>query len=276
MVSMESARERGESVVRAIRDRLTTHAASLIKDHPEFAQGAAEIGLVDKSWLDNPTGHPIRTATSLDVVQRFLERSIEREPSLIANLGLNAIQLLSMEADTIFEGSEPIPMTIMFTDLENFTAFTSREGDEAARGYLDRHHKAVGPIIRSRGGKLVKKLGDGLLISFNVPEAAVLAAIEVGEADHGGLRLRAGLHHGDAVLLDNDLVGNAVNIAARVTDVAKGGEILATTVVRDAVGDMAGVSFGRARRRSFKGVEGSVMTCKVKRQGPSGPTKPRA
>ena len=265
MVSLEKARAHGEGLVNAIRNGLTERAASLIKEHPEFANGAAEIGLVDKSWLEDPTGHPIRTATSLDVVQRFLERSIEREPSLIAKLGLNAVQLLSIEADGILDSGDPQPMAVMFTDLENFTAYTSTNGDSAARELLDHHHKVSGPIIRSRGGRVVKKLGDGLLVSFHTAEGAVLAAVELCEADHGELRLRAGIHFGEAVLHGNDLVGNDVNIAARVTDVAKGGEILATSQVRDAVGPLPQIEFSRARRKSFKGVSTSLLVCKVRR-----------
>lgn len=265
MSSIERARDEGAGVVATIRRRLTEHAASLIKQHPDFATGAAEIGLVDKSWLDDPTGHPIRTATSLDVVQRYLERSIESEPSLIASLGLNAIQLLAMEADDTDRPGQSKVLSVVFTDLEGFTSYTSRHGDEAARSLLERHHKAVGPVIRSRGGRTVKKIGDGLFISFEAPEAAVLAALEIGEADNGELRLRAGIHHGEAVVVGDDLIGHAINVAARVTDSAKGGETLATTAVRAAVGDLAGVGFGRARRRSFKGVAESVSVCPVRR-----------
>ncbi len=263
---MERAREEGEGAVAAIRRRLTEQAASLMKQHPEFADGAAEIGLVDKSWLDDPNGHPIRTATSLDVVQRYLERSIEHEPSLIASLGLNAIQLLAMESSSDDSAGHTREVTIVFTDLEGFTRYTSRNGDEAARRLLERHHRAVGPVIRSRGGRIVKKIGDGLFISFDAPEAAVLAALEIGEADPGELRLRAGIHHGEAVAVGDDLIGHAINVAARVTDSAKGGEILATTEVRSAIGELPGVVFGRARRRSFKGLAEAVSVCPVKRQ----------
>ena len=265
MASIGRARERGEGAVNALRRLLTERAADLIKIHPDFARGAAEVGLVDRSWLEDPVNNPIRTATSLDVIQRFLERSIEREPSLIANLGLNAIQLLAMEATDDGDGGQALPMTIVFTDLEGFTTFTGRNGDAAARELLDRHHRAVGPIIRSRGGRTVKKLGDGLLVTFSAPEAAVLAALEMCETDHGALRLRAGVHHGEAVLLGDDLVGHDVNVAARVCDSAKGGQILATTAVRSAVGDLPAVRFARARRRSFKGVSEAVSVCPVTR-----------
>ena len=259
------ARDTGEGAVIALRRVLNERAAGLLRDHPEFSRGAAEVGLVDRSWLDDPANNPIRTATSLDVVQRFLERSIEREPSLIAHLGLNAIQLLALDAEDDDQGGQAHPMTIVFTDLEGFTRFTSRHGDAAARTFLESHHRTVGPIIRSRGGRMVKKIGDGLLVSFGAPEAAVLAALEVAEADHGALRLRAGIHHGEAVLLGDDLIGHDVNVAARVTDSAAGGEILATTAVRTAVGELPGVAFGRARRRSFKGVAEKISVCPVRR-----------
>ncbi|HEU5081878.1 MAG TPA: adenylate/guanylate cyclase domain-containing protein [Acidimicrobiales bacterium] len=265
MPSIDRARARGEGAVEALRQRLNEHAAALINLHPEFARGAAEVGLIDRAWLEDPLNRPIRTATSLDVVQRFLERSVEQEPSLIANMGLNAIQLLTIDADADADAPRQVA-TIAFTDLEGFTRYTARHGDVAARELLERHHRAVGPVIRSRGGRIVKKIGDGLLVSFGVPEAAVLAAVEIAETNETGLRLRVGLHHGEVVALGDDLIGHDVNLAARVADSAKGGEILATVDVREAVGTVpAGVEFGRARRRTFKGVDGSVLVCPVRR-----------
>lgn len=265
MPSIDRARARGEGAVEALRQRLNEHAAALINLHPEFARGAAEVGLIDRAWLEDPLNRPIRTATSLDVVQRFLERSVEQEPSLIANMGLNAIQLLTIDADADADAPRQVA-TIAFTDLEGFTRYTARHGDVAARELLERHHRAVGPVIRSRGGRIVKKIGDGLLVSFGVPEAAVLAAVEIAETNETGLRLRVGLHHGEVVALGDDLIGHDVNLAARVADSAKGGEILATVDVREAVGTVpAGVEFGRARRRTFKGLDGSVLVCPVRR-----------
>lgn len=265
MPSMEGARARGEGAVEALRLRLSERAAALINEHPEFARGAAEVGLVDRAWLEDPT-RPIRTATSLDVVQRFLERSVEQEPSLIAHLGLNAIQLLSVDVEPAGADGARQVATIAFTDLEGFTSYTAREGDVAARQLLEQHHRAVGPVIRSRGGRIVKKIGDGLLVSFAAPEAAVLAALEIAETNETGLRLRAGLHHGEVVLLGDDVIGHDVNLAARVADSAKGGELLATTDVRSAIGGaLPGVAFGRARRRTFKGVDASISVCPIRR-----------
>ena len=250
-----------------LRARLASRAAALVLSHPEFAADAAEVGLVDKAWLDDPANNKIRSATTVDVVQRFLERSIEREPSIIASMGLNAIQLLTLDDDESGISGLAHPMAIVFTDLEGFTTFTSQNGDASARDLLEAHHRSVGPVIRSRGGRIVKRLGDGLLISFGAAEAAVLAALEIQEADVTDLRLRAGIHWGEAVLHRDDLVGHDVNLAARVTDAAKGGEILATGATQNQVGDdLANVKFGRLKRRSFKGVSEAVSVCQVTRR----------
>jgi class 3 adenylate cyclase len=64
---------------------------------------------------------------------------------------------------------------------------------------------------------------------------------------------------------DHDVVGQVVNIAARVTEVAPGDAILATTAIRDEVGDLPGVTFGRARRRTLKGIGEPVRVCAVRR-----------
>ncbi len=266
MPSMDRARSSGQDALEGLRRRLTERAAALLKEYPDFAEGAAEVGLVDRSWLDDPGNRPIRTATSLDVVQRFLERSVEQEPSLIAKLGLSAIQLLTMDDTAPTEEGRSQVATVVFTDLEGFTRFTAREGDEAARSLLDRHHRAAGPVIRSRGGRIVKKLGDGLLLTFAAPEAAVLASLEIMEGNETALRLRAGIHHGEIVQLGDDVIGHDVNLAARVCDSAKGGEVLATTAVRSHLETLPGIRFGRARRRSFKGVDGSVLVCPVRRE----------
>ena len=92
-----------------------------------------------------------------------------------------------------------------------------------------------------------------------------MAALELVEVEPGPLRLRAGVHTGEAAVTADDLIGHDVNVAARVAAVASGGQVLATVAVRDEVGDLRGVTFGRARRRSFKGVEQAVQVCPVQR-----------
>jgi adenylate cyclase len=266
MAGLDEARTKGASAVGAVKVNLAERAADLLRRDPELSDTAIEVGLVDRAWLEEPGQHPVRTVPALDVVQRFLERSVERRPSALGTIGLNALQLLSYDHAAAVGDPAPAPVTIVFTDLEGFTRYTARHGDEAARQLLAEHHKVVGPVVRSRGGRVVKRLGDGLMLAFPSAEAAVLAALELVEVP-GELRLRAGVHAGEAVVTQDDLIGHDVNVAARVAASATGGQVLATVAVRDQTGALRGVEYGRARRRAFKGVGQAVSVCPVTRAG---------
>lgn len=268
MPGLDDARSKGESAVDALRVGMAERAAELLRRDPGLTDTAVEVGLVDRAWLEQPGQRPIRIVPALDVIERFLERSVERRPSALAAIGLNALQLLSHERPGDEQSlGRPTPMSIVFTDLEGFTRFTARQGDEAALTLLAEHHRVTGPIVRSRGGKVVKRLGDGLMLSFPSAEAAVMASLELIDVPPAELRLRAGVHTGEAVVTATDLIGHDINLAARVAAVARGDQVLATGAVRDAVGALPGVTFGRARRRSFKGVDESVQVCAVQRSG---------
>ena len=110
--------------------------------------------------------------------------------------------------------------------------------------------------MRSRGGRVLKRLGDGLMLTFPEPEAAVLACLELGEA--APLRLRAGIHGGKVLMTGDDIIGHVVNLAARVTESAAGGELVVTNHVRSAVGDLRGVAFVGPQMRRFRGIEETV------------------
>jgi adenylate cyclase len=264
MPGLGEARDKGASTVDSVKVSLAQRAAELLRRDPGLTDTAVEVGLVDRAWLEEPGQHPVRTVPALDVVQRFLERSVERRPSALGAIGLNAIQLLSFDHPAADGDPAPTPVAVVFTDLEGFTRFTARQGDEAARTLLAEHQRITGPIVRSRGGKVVKRLGDGLMLTFPSAEAAVHAALDLVDVP-SQLRLRAGVHCGEAVVTADDLIGHDVNVAARVAAAAGGGEVLATVAVRDSVGDLRGVEFGRARRKSFKGVGEPVSVCPVTR-----------
>jgi adenylate cyclase len=182
---------------------------------------------------------------------------------MLSSLGLNTLQILSWEGVKSFRGDDPVRMAVVFTDLEGFTSYTADVGDAAAVELLAEHHRQVAPIVRSRGGRIVKRLGDGLMLCFPEPDAAVLAALELVATAPEPLRLRAGVHVGEVVATREDLLGHVVNVAARVAEEAKGGCVLVTGDVRDAAKELRGVDFGRVRRLSLKGVPGRVAVCRV-------------
>jgi adenylate cyclase len=233
---------------------------------PTLLDNLVEVGVVSKDFADEPqAGASFGTAPPLAMVERLLERSIERRPSLMAAMGLSAIQLLSANDDETDEGGPGTTarMAVAFTDLEGFTRFTERNGDDAASQLVADHHRTVGPIVRSRGGRVVKRIGDGLLLTFPEPEAALLACLELVDSPPEPLRLRAGIHVGDVVVTRDDVVGHVVNVAARVTESAKGGEVIVTGDVLRACEGLPRLAFGRLRKKSFKGLAEAVPVAKV-------------
>jgi adenylate cyclase len=139
-------------------------------------------------------------------------------------------------------------VTIMFTDVAGFTGYAGRRGDRAAARLLRRADHAVLPAVRHHGGRIVKRLGDGLMIVFPAPADAVAAALAIqhAAARRARLALRIGVHTGEARTRDGDLIGHDVNVASRITDRAGGGETLVSGTVH-AAGGCAGARFRRVR-----------------------------
>lgn len=234
----------------------------MVRSDPEWADLAIEVGLIDRRWLSDPSDRPMSSATPIEVIERFLARSVEQHPSTLGTLGLNALQLMAFERGADSDGSAH-EVTVVFTDLEGFTPFTAEHGDAAAIALLDAHHRTVGPVVRGRGGRIVKRLGDGLMLTFPEPEAAVLAALELVDVAPEPLRLRAGLHRGEAVVTRDDVLGHIVNVAARVTETGSGGEVVVTEAVQAAT-DLRTVTYGEATHPELKGVTEPMTTYRAR------------
>lgn len=256
------ARETGAATFSALRRAMARKAADMIRSDPEDEAAALEMGLVDRSWLEAPGEVPLSSSTPTEIVRRFLERSVERNPSKLSSLGLTAVQLLSSDAGDPEVGTAH-EITVVFTDLEGFTAFTDANGDPAAIALIQEHHRLAGPVVRQWRGRIVKHLGDGLLCTFPQPQGAVHAALDLLATAPAPLRLRAGVHTGKAMVSRHDVVGHVVNVAARVCEQADGGQVLVTNEVATSLDDTAGVQVGRVRSRRLKGVKTPVGLCEV-------------
>ncbi len=123
---------------------------------------------------------------------------------------------------------------VLFTDLVGFTEFTDAVGDAAALEVLETQMRIVSSVLRDLAdARVVKELGDGLMLWFgSAPDGLacathLLAAIDAAR-NKGSfpLAVRMGLHYGEAIVRGGDLVGQTVNIAARVADLAGPGELL--------------------------------------------------
>jgi adenylate cyclase len=274
------AREAGAATFAALRRATARKVADMIRSDPDDAAAALEMGLVDRQWLESPGEGPISSSTPTDILRRFLERSVERKPSQLNSLGLTAVQLLSSGGGDGSGTGKGQVVTVVFTDLEGFTAFTDEQGDAAAIAVIAEHHRLAGPVVRRWGGKLVKHLGDGLLCTFPAPESGVRAALDLLGTAPPPLRLRAGVHTGEAVVTRNDVLGHVVNVAARVCEAARGGQVLASADVCAALGDeggkdgdasrggLPGIRLGKVKSRRMKGVKTPVGVCEVTTTSP--------
>lgn len=124
--------------------------------------------------------------------------------------------------------------TIMFTDLVSSTSLTQQLGDLAAQDVLDRHDRVVRAALDAYRGREVKHTGDGIMAVFVSALDAAMAAIRIqDQLSENRISARIGLNAGEPVEQQGDLFGTAVQLAARLCDVAGPGEICAAAVVRD-------------------------------------------
>ena len=161
-------------------------------------------------------------------------------------------------------------MAILFSDIEGSTELNERLGDNEWVKLLARHDAAVRSAIERHHGQVVKTQGDGFMVAFPAPEAAVRCAIAVQRAFDKGSRkgkalvlVRIGIHHGDVVHRDNDIFGRNVAQAARVAALASGGEILVSESVADAVDERDDIVLTEQREVQLKGLSGDHVVTVV-------------
>jgi len=130
-------------------------------------------------------------------------------------------------------------LSVMFSDVKDYTARTAQESRLGVLDLVRRHRDLAQPIVKRRGGRVVKSLGDGLLITFESATDAVLAGLEIQAAaaahsrdafaDRDKLELRIAVSTGEvAVDGGGDVFGDAVNLASRAQQQASPGEVLFT------------------------------------------------
>lgn len=133
-------------------------------------------------------------------------------------------------------------VAVMFTDVADSTGLNESLGDEEWARILGQHREFIKSAFEACGGEVVGSQGDGFLGRFSTPVDAVQCAVEIQRELHQversagfPLRVRIGVHAGDAMEDDGDLIGKVVNLAARVTSASHPGEILVTEPVADAI-----------------------------------------
>ena len=152
------------------------------------------------------------------------------------------------------------PPAISFLDLTGYTRLTDERGDQAAAELAERLSRLVQRTSQQVGGRPVKWLGDGVMFWFKEPVAAVIASIEMvaGAAADGLPPAHVGVHAGPVLFQEGDYFGRTVNLASRIADYARPGEVLVTREVVDATA-LADVTFREIGPVELKGMSEPVV-----------------
>ena len=156
--------------------------------------------------------------------------------------------------------------TIVFTDVEGSTVLNERLGDEGARSVLREHERLTREALGAHGGSEVKAMGDGFMVWFPSATRAVGCAIALQRAFEArnakgkmgnreeAVRVRIGINAGEPIAEGDDLFGASVIATARIAAQAKGGQILASDVVRQLLAGKR-FSFADQGEHSLKGFD---------------------
>ena len=146
--------------------------------------------------------------------------------------------------------------TVLFTDIVGSTEQLAAMGDESWRRVLDAHDAVVDRAVAAHRGHVIKKMGDGILATFDGPARAVRCADAIRDAvAESGVVVRSGLHTGEIELRDGDVAGIAVHIASRISALAGPGEIFASRTVVDLTAGSS-ITFDPRGNHQLKGVPG--------------------
>ncbi len=163
--------------------------------------------------------------------------------------------------------------TIMFTDLVGFTEFIANQGDAVVLDLLAVQERLVRECLPPRA-RIVKELGDGLMLSFDDACDAVATGLtlqerfeaEAATSDYP-LWVRIGVHSGRPVPRGDDFVGNDVNIAARIVDLAAPGEVITSEATASQAADrLSGVILEPLGPAVIRGIPSPILLYRALRE----------
>jgi adenylate cyclase len=231
-------REAALEGARVFGDTLRRLAEALVRlVHVHIHERLLEEGLSEEAVRQRV--HPLQEE-ALPLLDQIVER-VFHEHFLQADVEDAYVHLVDTAPSA---GRGSVEATIVFIDVESFTKLTETEGDQVAIDVMTRLDSLVRPLALEHDGKVVKHIGDALMLAFRRADDAVSFAGSLHEsasADSSLPSLRVGLHRGPAIYRGGDYIGATVNLASRVTGAATGGQTVVTEAVAEKLGDRAAV-----------------------------------
>ncbi len=157
--------------------------------------------------------------------------------------------------------TETTTVTVLFTDVVGSVGMRQHQGEAAAHAIMNTHNDLVRQQLAQHAGREVKTIGDSFMVAFDSARKAVECAIGIQRALHDynhqhpvhAVKVRIGIHTGEAILVGDDLFGTSVDAAARIMARAEGEQILVSDVVKTVLGASKDVVFGAQTRVRLKG-----------------------
>jgi class 3 adenylate cyclase len=170
------------------------------------------------------------------------------------------------------EAGERRLSTILFSDIVGSTPLAERLGDRPWKQLLSSHREDVRSLLETHRGREVNTTGDGFLALFDAPTRAIACAFAINaSARKLGMDTRTGVHTGEVEVVDQDIRGLAVHLAARIMDAAGAGEVMVSSTTHDlAIG--SGVEFVDRGTRVLKGISGARQLYEARPGGQVAPT----
>jgi adenylate cyclase len=221
---------------------------------------------------DERFGDPLSTAgrAPVQVVARSVSALRPERESVVQELGMAGLQVWQSLSEATGRGRGDLDIALLFTDLVGFSSWALNAGDAATLELLREVGTVVEAAVQDHNGRIVKRLGDGVMATFLDTRGAVDAALDAQHALHtieiDGYepRMRAGVHWGRPRKLGGDYLGVDVNIAARVGDSAKADQLLLTDSALSRI-DTDGLAIGRRRRLRAQGTPRDLHVTSVSR-----------
>jgi adenylate cyclase len=160
--------------------------------------------------------------------------------------------------------------TFLFADLAGFTALTEAHGDEEAAELAAHFSDCVHSLLPKRGAEVVKTIGDAVMVRCDDAAEAVDLGLGITEGIGNMPQfpiVRVGMHTGQAIERSGDWFGSAVNVAARVSGLAGGDEVLLTEATRVAAGELDLVELKHRGERRLKNLREAVTIYQARREG---------
>ena len=194
--------------------------------------------------------HPTREESRPPVPQ--LRRGIDAVAEEVRD------QWTQLRAQVAPEGT----VTILFSDIEGFTSLNEQLGDMRAKDVLRAHYQLVREELLNHRGFEVKVHGDGFMVAFDSAARALRCAQAIQRRQQAWseehpdtpIRVRMGLHTGEAIRDADDFLGSTVNLASRIATAARGEEILVSALLKELCASSGEFSFDRGQEIELKGL----------------------